>query len=1171
MLLVNSQKIELYSLDTHSSILSRIAARFDTLPKYLYFPSGLNIASKEDTKVTDVLSEIKQDAQKNVNFKAFYDSLPMDVKSNDDILTPWLSYNIQFESAGKFSIVFLQDVAEGLVEEGFIDSVMAFNILWKGRENYKLKLDQLIELNRQQNEDNLKILDIFKQLGEGRVYTPFKISKETLKIFLNLQDITYLEVFNFIVANENLPFLCCKSYYKVLKNFTPLEEWIDSAENYIVAKVNERTDVDLTKFKDYIDIKFFIENNIVTIDVKLRLEKGLVARTEFLNRILRSIQIPSINYTKIEEKFISGVFYLPRLRIDSYVLSELIMNDPIFSSMLVVDEHEKTTKKRTDIGQPWLYAYFNHYSTGEIRASIIQKIMQRGDSEMRDADYEIFPQGEPYIRVNITKANNVESVQTFQEIFSKLMVRYDERYNDIIKIYEQYIPNFGEVHEIEVKESKTGLEKKAPEIFVKKYSRNCSENRAPTMITFEETQEYEKQGLQTMIFPRNKIEDEPKYPSDGLRQQYYVCLNPEYSYPGVQQNKLSNAADYPYLPCCFKTDQTNRSFGTYQEYYENTFREEKEKKQQDLIVTDKFLQETKHGKLPMILQKLFSILNTDVDYDFLRQGVKRDKSSFLRAILSSLNSETGYLNLKEKKKDLEVKQIRSQIAAPRYSAIARQCNYELSSKQISQNTKNLDTYLDPKRYVQVLEKKYDCNIYLFNGEGMLLPRHIQGYYRDNSGKKIVLVYEHWGSESDHALYPQCELIVLFDRKKMGNVISNFSKDHVISKKIHRLFLSLNTSYILNKKIKEVDFPLNFDIVSQEIDDFGKLRKVNIEIDGKEISVLTEPTMPLFVEEAYDKMYKASEKIAVKFSDSLSKTVKNGKIFTLNSIVGNVSISIPVKGSFDLDLKESIGLNYVQSQNSDLNQFNYFKKISRYIVEYLFWLFSRFIYKNNMKEITDNVLNSFAENTLVVNADFKYEVIPKKFKKAKEALTKDGKLVVLSQDMLRRVMYMLKLYALRDLETLREYRNRKYIENYYLDITDFDKHENELILKGQSAIEKWILYNRNNYELYDSVQSGIIVPYFFKNFSIENKVFIAQNCRNLQHALNVAITWNEEKINLGHEIGKNVDTDVSFILYTYGKNGFVRKNVRGSRKPVNPVQIIGYKIESSSFYTALLDM
>jgi hypothetical protein len=244
-------------------------------------------------------------------------------------------------------------------------------------------------------------------------------------------------------------------------------------------------------------------------------------------------------------------------------------------------------------------------------------------------------------------------------------------------------------------------------------------------------------------------------------------------------------------------------------------------------------------------------------------------------------------------------------------------------------------------------------------------------------------------------------------------------------------------------------------------------------------------------------------------------------------------------------------------------------MARYFTEYIFWLFSGYMNKNKIDKIDDSVLNGFAKSSIVVIPDFKYGNVPKLFS-LNSGIMKDEKLVVTSQDMLKRLLYVLKLYTIRDLKTLRNYHTVTAIMNYYEDITDFDSYSFQVILQGEDAVDKWIQENKMAYTLYNRIIIGQKTPYFFKNELVENRVFLAQNTITLQQAMDVAVTWYKQKYNIGLYSRTETELEYGFTLYSYVNSSNITKvNVESTKD--SDFHILGYKIENRPFYTVLLDL
>jgi len=1184
MVLVNGEEISVYKLDTEKTLLSRIAAHLDTLPRYVY---GLppNLLKKDgEIQAKNLLAVIKKDGKKSTDFAAFLaknsDRLGnLDLKK--DVLYVWLVYNSQIESFSQYSPIFLEQFGQSLVDAGYFPTTKDFINFWKtGKEGILKELEREIRLEKSNSEKYTKLYETFEAIEDGLGYTDFKTERVILNMILDVKDVTILEIFNNLMLNETMPFAICKTYYKILKDFVPPEDWTGiKGEDNVKLKMHEKVLVDPAKHRDYTDVQIGVSGPIgdekVDVTMKLITERGYLSRDQFIERFLAVFQ-HKISYTSLDETEVLGTFYFPQERINTYVFSDLVMNNSLFSSLIDIDESRKATKKKTDSTQPWLYIHFNHPACGHVTAAITQKIVDRSDSLMREEDPDIFPHGQPYIRVRV-KGRDRKSIEFFQEMFAKLLVIYNENYDQIVQIYEQYIPDFGVIEEIEVPPLKQS--DLAPEIFVSNFSRYCSEARYPTIVSDKKAAKYEKQGKEIMVFPRNKPENGPFYASDGKNQHTYVCLNPEYPYPGLQVNtKLANSEEYPYLPCCFKNDQSSKAGGVYRNYYFSEEKESKDKKQQDLITTDKILGEDKYGTLPEELQKFFEVLDSDTNYKYIRLGVIRSTSSFINAVMVGLQEENGFPE-ETPARMAEVELMRVEMKEPHVAILAQQSCYDMNVEQIASNLENPEVYINPRLYAQLLENFVSCNIFIFNRDGMILPRFTQGYYTQQRQRPCVFIYEHWGSESDNAKYPQCELIVKWNVKTKDDTSYFFDHDSAISQKMFKVFQLLNQSYALNKKIVETAIPEKLEIVSQKIDSYGKTRCINVKHRDGIISLLTAPIAPVVCQEYDEKIYKVEVKKALKFlrdydTGPNSQVLENPSdpvLVQIDAQIGDLEFSIPVLPDSPLPgVDSSYGATYPKEEKSVLATFNQNQKIVRYITEYLFWVFSKYIQKENIDKITDKVLARFAKNYFEIDEKHVYEIVPKIFGD-NNSILRNGKLIVQSEEMIKRLLYVLKLYSIRDIKTLREYHARKAIARYYVDITDFDYYPNQVILQGENAMEKLIQESKFSMKLNNGIVVGQSTPYFFKNDLVDKKVFIAQNTTSLESALAIAANWQKS----GYNSGFNTDPSkkkYSFNLYSYSSpENISEQSVAGKYSLDRPIRILGYKLARKPFYTTLLEI
>lgn len=1201
MVRVNGKKIKVYTLDNLNTFKSRLAYKLKTLPIYLYFPDGISyedITQKDkDIKVEDILSQIVKSANKNKNIKTLITSIKEKVGPKYDIkekvLPLWVAYNEKLVSDysnignSALDILFKQ-----LSELNILKSRTQLVDIAKNIKFNKSSFETDLSLQKDQVSEYLKIFKEYENIDESTGYTDFKTEYIRFLLTLDINNISILEIFNNIKLNESVPFATVKDFYKILKDFIPPEEWTDTKDDEIILKVNQKQRlVNKNKHTDYIDtILRNTDNGKLLSEITINTSKDNLSRDSFIQRSLEVIsqKDKKIKVEKIEENKITGVFYYPQETIDKYVFADLVMNDDLYSMLMSIDDHEKATKQKSGI-----YIHFEHPSTGYITATVTEKKYIKGDQTLKEEDIDLFENFKSYIRVRVSKADSLESIEKFQEIFGKLLTLYDEKYNTIVEEYRKYIPDFGAVEEDEEDEededNTNNIFNIAPDIFkVTGYSTICGPSRQPTIIPEKEALETDKK---VMKFPRDipKNEDVIKFPMDGQDQNYYVCNNKNYPYPGLQINNNKNSDVYPYVPCCFERDQTNKP--KYLHYYEGKERKQENKdKGETLLVTNKFLTNKQKGTLPPNLESLFTLANPSDKFQYVRKGIlqtdgkdkKRNEHSFLACVMEALDDETGITKITDhEERENVLIDVRHKLATEKLAPLCKQEMYDYTIDQIISMLKDPYVYLDPKLFIHLLENYFECNIFLFtkkflNGE-MILPRHTQAYYKNFNKNRCIYIYEHMGSESDSSKfpYPQCELIIRHNRIKNEDYYS-FSYDE--SKNIIKVFNKLRESYALNKIIRESVFPIpdKLKIISQWVDSYGKTRILNTRFSGKLISMIVSPLQPINVKQAESsKINYVDIDTALEFTTYLTMNIEyqnvlNGKLKQLRGLIGNVSVSIPIHDSDPLDNIETkeVELEYPIETVSDLDIYNRNKKIARYIVEYMLWIYSYYLNRKNITKITDESIATFSNKYFDIKPKYDYKDIPKTFSKSSTVMN-GNKIIIQSEEMKKRLVYVLRLSCLRNSDSVFEYHKKKVIQNYYEDISDFDQYKNQVLLYGQESINKWIFENNVNYTLYDEVIIGSNKPYFFKNRLIDNKIYLAQNTTSIGKACDISVNWIRNDYNIG--IHSKDITPVSFTLYSYVNSENIKTLSVNGKDFSHKVKIIGYKINDKPFYTSLLSI
>ena len=1181
MITINDKEILVYNLDTIDSILIRIASYLDTIPKYLYFPEGI-------PKINDFYEE-KNIIVENFliyiinadNFSGLIDNNEekinqMGLNIITDILRPFLVYNLQ--------LLLLNQIDQGTAQLTLSEDIKKYNFknidlenLWKEKKEIKDNIKDSIKNNKKSNTENIeknkKIEDT-----KGISYTPFELENSRFQLIFDVENISLIEIFNLIQLNPRIPFANYNNFYKILKDYIPSKDWNISLEDVIIVKLCHLINLpNIIKYEYYTDITIIIEDNKLVFEVELKIDKQNISRELFVEQIM-TIFPNNINFNtmKIQETNAKGSFYFPKANINNYILSDLIMNDIFFSSMLAIDEHDKATKIKNS-----LYIHFYNNAIGKISANITSKISEKGDPMLRGKDIkELFKYGSEYIRVRISYANNINIIFMFQDLLSKILTIYYSKETEIFNIYKSFIPNFGIKEQQKIKEMpELRLKDIAPEVFISGYTKKC--NAQPTIISDEEVEQVEKEGKQVMRYPLTDVE--------GIIPRNYICNYSKEIYPGLRENPLSNNNIVPYLPCCFKKDHSNIKGNIYGHYYrDEELKNKEDKKQQNFIITHKFTPFNWYGYLPDNLIKMFNLFDDRDNYTFIRKGVSHTKSSFLECVMEALDTKTKISNIPERNREAFLIKKRKELGNDlSLVALCKQEMYDFTTEEIQNMIKNHDKYFDPQYFTSLLENYYNCNIYVFNRKNMvnnaelILPRYIKAFYKNKNDGKSIFIYQHNGSSSDHSKFPKCELILRWKETNVEQIEYNFNSKNNISKGINEIYEKLRLSYSLTEQIYQTIFNIDTKIVNvlgQGIDSYGKTRMIEIEYKNKIITLLTTPLQPLRFPEINNwKINKVDANIVLNLAKDLdinliSQNVIQNVAKTYNGILGNVEISIPINDNIPSlkILNEKIGINYLENNLSELDNYNKHKKLSRYILSYLFWLYSKYLNEKN-ETISLESIKRFINDNIEIIHDFEYGYVSKYYN-MNSGIMKNSKLIVKSEETLKRLIYSLKLFSRQRINLLNFYKKIS-IDDYYVEINDFDQYQFQVILQGNNAVEKWIEEQKLNYILFDSVQLNMLLkPYFFKNKLINDKIYLAQNTNTLQKAILIAQIWNEQGYNIGGDpIIEDENIYDKFFLYSYKNSNNIKQYTVGGQATKGDPILLGYRVNNDSFYTVLLEL
>ena len=1204
MVYFNDTEIEIYELDSVETIIKRLSVSEKTLPKYIYFPDDTVTMELISTKKKITFINCIDVFENEKNFEDVYEKLK-DNFSFKELVATYIIFNVTFnnlctlvqkdpELLQHIFYDFLEKLNKINMEESI--NIGYINTIWNSKYSQSKLYKEDVIKNEKNTINITKSFENFKKII-GNKYTKFEKQKIKFQIELDIKDTSLLELFNNIKLNKNAPFATTKYFYKILKDVKPFERWsnlfersktyfdkyknIDRDHNIILKILQNNSEENL--LSDYTEAIINMDKNI-NIKMSYNIKNVNIKDTELIKRVLDTINIDTFNNRK--DINVNGVFYFPNQKVNKYLISDVIMNDPLFSNLLTIDE--TTIGSRDNV-----YIHFHNTIIENLTCYITTQQVKKDKIPVPKEYKNLFPNNSYYLRIKIRNCETIEKVEYFQNILSKLLVLYNDQEKKLIEFYKKYnIKLVDDITEEEIIDDKK-LKNIESEIFRPNYSSKCP--NPPTYVNDEEAEEAEKAGKQVIIFPKEL--------THGVEPKKYICSGKK-KYPGLRSNPFDNSDKFPFIPCCYGTSQINKVGSKYRNYYFGEKLEEKEKKTGAIYVSDMIIPPDSYGILPENINKILGL--NDFDSIYYRKGVFRNTNSFISCVLESLDAFDNKIK-SEREQIKEIIRIRKSLISPELIASCKQEMYDYKNEDIRELILNEEKYFDPKLFIHLLEVKFKCNIFLFHKDddgSLILPRYIKGYYKTEKNATCIFIYEHSGGESDDVEYPQCELIIRQnideDEKE-----KNFEYGSTISQNIFKFFEKINTSYIFNKKITFTKFNLQhkkIKILSQFIDAYGKTRIINIKYMKRDISIITSPIQPIEIEEEeLINIHKIDTNIMTEFMAEIGGKIthqimnEDNIVKEVHGKIGNVDIIIPMNDENKIiDVPFSIisakisdinfGLNkinvlsYPENNISVINNYNKYKKLSRYISEYLLWMYSVYISENSLDEnefLSTENLKKFKDEYIEIIENFEYSNVPKIFSYV-NGLFFNKKLVVKSEETLKRLFYVLLWNIKRNFKKFIDYKDRKTIENYYVDITDFDIYPFQVILEGENSVIKWVNEKNNeNAILYQKIivsSTPIQIPYFFRNKLVENnKIFLAQNTDSVLKAINLSIIWKTKGYNCGNNvniINKNIP---ELILYSYiNEKNITKYNILGETN-IYDIKIIGYKIENIPMYTVLMEV
>lgn len=667
------------------------------------------------------------------------------------------------------------------------------------------------------------------------------------------KDISFSTMFSKVDVSESLPLIAlyagaCKCFYKALSTSSELSHFYSSLKSITYDEgICFCINVDSTQRKDKRIIAHISNNEedtsalqVSTVSLKRNtFDKVITSITTSLSDQVKVISLIPINITGYLTIDCEG------FRIESFIYYTLI--DRVASSFIRLNEVKIPFSKR-----PISPAFT--FPRTQFRFCTIDDILHERWSGVFTLSRESTSSS---IQVSYKKFDSDESVTYMIYVITRLFHLYQCKQNEIEKRLERFAnlsEDYSRVNLLDDIESGSHLEKLAEvagDLFVPRYGTGCMKARQPEIYVLTGDDQVDQDVVdkitsETFLIGTNIVKKEVIFfPLPNPRYVFY-SNNPEFPYPGLQQNKrLSNKDIYPFIPCLFRDRQgvvdcaSRRSIPSTPLVRGGRVMIRRtcpivEKTPLRVFKTDRLM---KFGRLAYVSSSVTSLLNLKGDNKSLvvcRYGMERSPNSFIHCLYVACDDQ-AYIKASDDiaREKIVVKRRRqlSTFVKNRGMGVVGQELFDYSLDRVVSLIDDVTSFFDPFLFYRLVEVYWKVNIFVIKSKATTsstshcsvtethfeVPRHDLYHIRQyDSSLPTVLIFKHLGSKFDQqatvddVLSEQCELVVACKVKEIDECKSSHTigRDDIIKRcfngdSIHEAFISTHCyNFYSNIKINK---------------------------------------------------------------------------------------------------------------------------------------------------------------------------------------------------------------------------------------------------------------------------------------------------------------------------------------------------------------------------------
>ena len=977
-------------------------------------------------------------------------------------------------------LLFNKYLAENIPEEMLNNIITILN-----SENIDLDFTNTDYEPEDDNEDD-PINDVIEAFVESdkkenyRTSEVKKISSTYLYRIPTRKSLMY--IFDNIRVSKDMPLVYLNDYYKVYKNSNALKEnnfKKDTICTYMYDN-DEYTAIYITLYNYEMYVSFETSNDSTKESVLELIDSNI--------DIILISSTPEIEYIQDGENSVKDVTFelYYDVKVSKELFLEMITNEPLINRIINTREYEKTKtsnkymKRGRDIIEGNEKSVFTYFSSSLGNFNIIFG-SKRVDKKLMAETKNIFNQNDLVLYVKIRKYN-LEDQSIIINFINSILKYYTDQTDYYIDDYSEFLPDYVPNYPKEIIETKIDYLGLMNQMGFNDASSRCSKNKRPNVLTDNQLKELLESENKTV----EQLEDASKLLkiNKDNNDWYLACNDPTLYIDYVKNYEI---------PCC-RQNIKNKNKKTTTEYQN---------------IKNTILGEGKVSQfIPKNIKNIIELYDSNniIDISLLRAIGCSDQNtrrlSFLGCIRKATNNKP--VNIDSYKDVLKFYK--------NHKGIVKQEMYNYNDSEIVNMIKY--DYMDPKLFLRILEFMFKINIILvsdsFNDGDFTNPFHAYNYLKFKNDNPYCIVWEHM---KDNII--SCELIAMQTPSNNYTYIFNQYEDiynilHNNINKNHKVFL---------------DCP-KFDpntIISQEVDDYGKCRKINLKFKNTLYSIFTDPLPPF----------------PVNIDTTIHITPKN-KLFEFIQSTGSFIIN---ETSSKVQFVNNGTKMYAHTQEpvkSIFTTYNTNKKIATHLVEYFCWFYSKYVQDTN-----DTDVINFVDKKIRIDPTHTYKINNNDFENP--TIINKNKFLINSELLLKKLVYVLKLRLEREEKFILDYHNYENSDRLFINIQDFNSLENEIILYGKKAFNNWTSRSKE-FLFKDCILHSNKNNQYIKNPLMDNKKFLMIHTETFKDSLRKSLSLY---------LKRPISNPIKITIYSYINENNIEKKILNPQGNDYNVYIVKY--------------